>query len=346
MKTHRFTDLVRPRLLGAASLCSFGALLPACIEAEPRDLGFTQSSDDVSVAEPREPFASSSNEFLGRWVGGAEEPLALTEDGVTTSYAFPSGSRRIALELGPGVGGYLTGRIVFGEGEPPAPPVDAAAGYPVGVGYSSLLGYDLTRSDGLTENQPDIDRSTLPPFEGFEYMVDMTGSLTLDESGYLVPDGVAQLAFSMFEPLAPWCELQTPYQSPDGLYSCAPNTGGQYESFSDGSGASCEVWGDTSHCEELLPTDLITCEDCDFTEFDACFEAAELQRVNCDHLFMCRESFCQCTETSCTSARYTGNLLKVRRVGDELIGVFENTKFKNARGLNVPLGEVRLRLQP
>ncbi|MEY2931664.1 MAG: hypothetical protein RL033_2413, partial [Pseudomonadota bacterium] len=35
--------------------------------------------------------------------------------------------------------------------------------------------------------------------------------------------------------------------------------------------------------------------------------------------------------------------LTLRRVGDELVGLLENIDVKNARGLNTPLGEVRLR---
>src|SRR5688572_30331204 len=124
MKTHRFTAIVPSRFLRTTGIaCSLGALLPACVDAEPRDLGFTQTSDELSLQEPDEPFISATSEFVGRWVGAAQEPLALTDDGVTTPYEFPSGSTRIEVELTLEDEDYLTGRIVFGAGEPPPPPV-------------------------------------------------------------------------------------------------------------------------------------------------------------------------------------------------------------------------------
>lgn len=42
-------------------------------------------------------------------------------------------------------------------------------------------------------------------------------------------------------------------------------------------------------------------------------------------------------------ARTAEDRLTLRRVGEELVGVFEQSVFKNERGLNTPLGEVRLR---
>jgi hypothetical protein len=346
MKTHSFTSRFRPRFFGAAHVaCSLGALLPSCVDAEPRDLGFTQSSDDLSVGESGEPFVSPSNEFVGRWVGSAQEPLAFSDDGVTTPYQFPSGSPRIELALALDDESQLVGRIVFGAGEPPAPPVDPEAGYPVGVAYSALLGYEITDPVVGAINLHDV-RSNLPPFEGFEYRVQLSGAIWVGESGYEVPDGVALLTFNAFEPIAPWCELQTPQRDPYGSYSCAPDLGGQYQSISDGTGASCEIESDTQHCNALLP-DVPACEDdCDYTAFIACRDTATVAQVNCDQLFMCRSGFCECREGGCGAPSYAFNWLNVRRVGDELIGLFENVIFKNARGLNVPLGEVRLRLQP
>jgi hypothetical protein len=347
MNKHRFPLVFRARVLGSVSIaCALGVSLPACVDAEPRDLGFTQSSDDLSVDDRREPFVSPSSEFVGRWLGSAEEPLALSEDGSTTQYAFPSGSTRIELVLEPNDENTLQGRIVFGEGQPPPPPVDAEAGYPVGAAYQSLLGYSYTDSDGY-DIDLDFGDLTLPPFEGVEYKVALGGIIIFDaEDNSGVPDGVAPLFFNTADPLAPWCELQTPQPSPRGGFSCAPDFGADYELFSDGSGASCEVSGDPSSCDALLP-DFSTCgDDCDYSAYYACTDNVPGTQVNCDKLYMCRANLCECTESSCTSKSFTGEALRVRRIGDELIGLFYNTLFENERGLNVPLGEVRLRLQP
>jgi len=50
---------------------------------------------------------------------------------------------------------------------------------------------------------------------------------------------------------------------------------------------------------------------------------------------------CTCTEEGC-AATNTNSRLTVRRLGDELVGVFQDAVFVNERNLRVPLGEVRL----
>lgn len=350
MKTHPLA--FRSQRFGRVGLaCLVAAALPACIDAEPRDLGFTQSTEELSLDDPNTPFFSPTSDFIGRWVGSAQETLALTDDGLATTYRFPSGSTQIRVDIVTNEIGYLEGRIVFGSGTPLPPPMDADATYPAGVGYQGLVGYQYKDPiDDSTRTLHAFEFDGLPPFEGFEYRLDLT-SFTIDEgTGPELADGVATLSFNSTEPLDPWCKLQTPLERSSGGYSCAPDFGGSWETFSDGSGASCNVYADPAPCEPLLP-DFLECateanyDDCDFTAYDACTGATPTQ-VNCDKLFICRADFCQCDSQSCNARWVTGDALSVRRVGDELIGLFANTTFKNARGLNVPLGEVRFHLEP
>jgi hypothetical protein len=340
------------RITSLSLLCALAPALPACADPEPRDLGFTQSTEDLSVEDTTTPFFSPTSDFIGRWVGVAQETLALGDDGASPTYQFPSGSTQILIEVVPGEYSYLTGRIVFGAGAPLPPPVDPDVGYPVGVAYDSLLGYEYTPSgDDFLQWFNGFGFSGLPPFEGFEYRLDQGGTALDHGDGRVdVADGVATFTFNSMQPLDPWCELQTPQKQSGGGYSCAPDFGGGWTMRSDGSGALCDLGGDVRHCEDVLP-DFAECNteandyECDFSEYDACI-GEPAARVNCDKLFMCRAEFCECDSQSCNARPFTTDSLSVRRVGDELIGLFANTTFKNARGLNVPLGEVRLHLEP
>jgi hypothetical protein len=68
------------------------------------------------------------------------------------------------------------------------------------------------------------------------------------------------------------------------------------------------------------------------------------QRLDCDKVTMCDAGFCTCASAGC-DAQVTAERLTLRRVGDELVGLFQSTLFKNARGLNTTIGEVRLHLE-
>jgi hypothetical protein len=115
------------------------------------------------VAEPPSaPFGVPAIEFAGRWIGRAEDPLAL--GGERSAYVFPSGSSeiRMALEVS-GERVNVEGRIAFGAGSPPPPPTDPDAGFPIDVSYVGL-GYFNLLPGGPTQYQ-----GPLPPHEGFEY---------------------------------------------------------------------------------------------------------------------------------------------------------------------------------
>lgn len=315
-------------------------LLAACQGAEPRDLGFTQSEQNLA-RDVAEPFYSAADEFVGRWIGEAQEPLALTDDGSTPVYRFPSGSSQFVLDIGSGTDEYgnptLVGHITFGDGPPLAPATDPDVGYPVGFSYVDALSY----APGELLGNPDYD---LPPFEGFDYTFVIAHSASGSE-GVQLPDGLLELTYGTNEPLGSWCALQTPIPSENNpnFYSCQDftNGGGGYELNPDGTGASCALSPepDASGCPENPTIDeLVECVDF----------GPSVVSVNCDKVFLCGGGFCECDSVACRERGAIGTegfdarkSLTVRRSGDELIGVFEGTTFLNARNLKVPLGEVR-----
>ncbi|MEY2935947.1 MAG: hypothetical protein RL033_6696, partial [Pseudomonadota bacterium] len=72
---------LRSRLvLGGPLLLTLAGAVSACANTEPRELGFTQSTQDLANV-PDAPFFEEASQFAGRWVGTAEETLALTADG-------------------------------------------------------------------------------------------------------------------------------------------------------------------------------------------------------------------------------------------------------------------------
>jgi len=316
------------------ALSALNGLVAACADPTPRELGFTQSARDLASV-PDAPFYSSVSEFLGTWVGTIAEPLALTADEETPIYHFPSGSTRIAIEIVTGDDGQPSGHVTFGAGEPPAPPEDPDVGYPANVSYDLLTGYENGRYGDSNEFATYLPTTLgLPPFEGFAYDLDIGGGLSSDlEGNTTAPDGVLSLLLSSNQPLDPWCKLQTSYREPlSSNYACMPYTGGSFDSVADGTGKMCTLYGpaDTSIC---LP---------DFSNLGECYiEGEPVAQMNCDQLAICFRGYCLCDETGCEAAP-TNERLTLRQSGDELVGLFQNLQFKNARGLNIPLGELRL----
>jgi hypothetical protein len=338
MKRHHRSD-IQPSFLHAApaslvgvstrnlsfAIAACAALLGVACEGDaPRDLGSSSALLTTDVA-----FNTDVNELSGLWVGEAEDTLAL--NGNSPTYHFPSGSTSIVLEVAASPNddglGPLRGHITFGSGAPLPPPTDPDQGFPVGLSYDALLAYDDLGAAFATDH-------ALPPFEGVDYPVGATGQLNGTETGETTAaDGVVSFTFSSNQPLDAWCRLQTPF--PSGAvsgYSCVPDLGGQFEVSSPGTDATCGVFG---------PPDVSQCADpADFAE---CIDFGEpVAQFNCDKLFLCELNYCTCSEEGCAAAD-TNERLTVRRVGSELVGIFQDTVFVNERNLRVPLGEVRLR---
>ena len=312
------------------SLFASSALLAAACQNSERELGYTQTDQDLrgQPSEPAEPFFDGPDAFVGRWIGTASDPLAFGDD---ATYAFPSGSGQflldVALEVDEFGNSQLLTSLTFGEAEPLPPPTDPELGYPVGLSYNDLLTYD--ESVGIPGTNPDY---RLPPFEGFSYHAD-AAVVYFDDTPSL-GDGLLTLAFNVNQPLDAWCQLQTPFEVPDapGLFLCSELFGGQTEFNPDGTGASCELYGppDTSNCPD----------DPTAEEAIECFDAGEpVATTNCDKLFLCTNNYCQCYEYGCFAGE-SQNQLVLRREGDELVGAFAGTTFLNARNMKTPLGEV------
>jgi hypothetical protein len=176
----------------------------------------------------------------------------------------------------------------------------------------------------------------LPPFEGFAYAIGAHAGITDDEGNPTVSDGVANFFYSMNEPLDPWCRLQTSYPNRNTItgYGCRSEADYAIQPLANGE-TQCNLLGpppSDAICDGPLPTP------------PECTGPIGAE-ANCDQLLMCTYGFCLCDETGCTENYAFNDRLFLRRVGDELVGVFDGTYFKNARGLKVPLGEVRFHLE-
>ena len=302
--------------VGSLALASY---VGACQTHPDRDLG--DAVDDRALdlrppagpTESTEPFGAPATDFVGRWVGTAEEPLALSSEQRT--YAFPSGSRLFVLDISLAEGSLLQGTITFGNGSPP-PPLDPSVGYPSDVDYSQLAYFSRNAVAAATYFGP------LPPYEGYSYVAYETlADFDIDAAGNrLLADGIVKIGFDTTEFLYPWCELQEPRDS-GGYFDCV---------------GGATLADDEGNC-------FITHE---VTEEEAAAGIFDHEPIDCDRLFLCASSRCQCTEDGCLYNANGANLshgeLALRRDGNTLTGVFSNAAFSNARQLPAPLGTVRL----
>ncbi|MEY2935762.1 MAG: hypothetical protein RL033_6511, partial [Pseudomonadota bacterium] len=198
------------RLEKATTLLALGGALLACQTEPERDLGWTLESrgQQVQDPEPTAAFTTPREDFAGRWVGTAEDPLALGGPGEV--YTFPSGSTAIVLDLQldpaeepTGLFGSvaLKGTVTFGGGPPPAPPTDGSLGYPLGVSYENLSYYGEGPLSAASYTGP------LPPVEGFAYTLSDVLDIPLvaefaGETG--ATDGVLTYELNTQEVLQPW----------------------------------------------------------------------------------------------------------------------------------------------
>jgi hypothetical protein len=338
-----FIQCTSTAALGLAAL-----LANACQSEEPRNLGSTPEEQARSLTlDPNQTtFSTSVVDFDGRWVGEAEDVLALSGGAV---YRFPSGSRSIVLDLkaverNEGAWIDLGGTIVFGAGSPPPPPTDPDVGYPTDVNYPQQLSYF---GDTLlaTWNQ-----GPLPPYEGYAYRIYATTSLADQDPQAIgqVADGVVSLRYSTQELLDPWCALQEPVEVADGVYNCQGT-----DALSIDGGCAIgrddrdEIFGDLT-TEEILALSP--------EEYDALDDQVThtFEPIDCNKGILCSTRRCECDASSCWAnpdnvvgnpSSVGGSLaqLTLRRQGDELVGVLENTAFLNERNRLVPLGTLRFR---
>jgi hypothetical protein len=324
-----------PALLGAIAplLCAAGMLaLGACGTASSHEMGSTHEGD-----APEEPFFTEGEGFTGRWLGQAREPLAIGVSGDQTapSYVFPSGSSSILLTIEEAPDStdpaMLGGTLTFGEGTPPPPAERKDLGYPEGFDYMSFLSYPEPTDD--IRNYAD----EWPPLEGYGYALE---SSSFEEG---VPDGVLRLHYDTRSFLDTWCRKQAPHEQPDGSYGALPfAAGGSETPVPDGKNRSCSAFGaaDLSAC----PDDL---NELPYDEYVRTYGRCQkrgpvVYSMSCDRIFLTQ--FCSCTDAACSvrpPARAPS--LMLRTAGNSLIGIFTDATFLNARGLSLPVGEVRFR---
>jgi hypothetical protein len=306
----------------------------ACQLQPDRDLGTSaaQQSGDLSATPPgplNEPFGGSPSDFVGRWVGVAQNPLTLGDE--ADVYTFPSGSSQIVLDLSLGdqtmTASLVVGSITFGE-PAPVPPPDPALGYPSDAAYARL-DYFFKRPD-LAATYP----GPLPPYEGFTYQggdhkYSSEWDNEFDPERGVLADGVLRFGFDTEQLLGPWCELQKPIVNAYGEYACVKG-----DSANTDENGVCTVGfnGLSPEDEATLIAKGVNVDD---------------EVVDCGKLFLCNSHRCTCEETGCYGTfERSGGQLQLRREGDALAGVFSNVVVLNPRGLTLPLTTVRFERLP
>lgn len=315
MKTFTLLPLRRGSLRAVAvlALC-FGAsaLLAGCSAGDDSPSNLGNTADDLQLDPPAPPPATLED-FSGRWIGQAEDPLAVTPDGEIGSYRFPSGSSAIRLEFFRG----QPGTISFGSETPPPPPTNFDVGYPEGVNYFS---------DGL------FYTSVLPPVEGFRYALDAQFGFSPFPVEFVddvaVADGVLRLFYKQNEVFRDWCSQQLPGGAGMTGY---PSCGLGYE------GAPGSGFGVGSREDDV----------CYISDGTIDEQYGPPRETSCGRAYLCGQSIapiCVCNADSCTIDATTSTPgLFLRRVGDELIGTFAKANFYAESGQLTSVGTVRFR---
>jgi hypothetical protein len=195
-----------------------------CDEYPIHDLGYIAGSPPESSDEPAlplPPVAELARDFVGVWVGGAEDPLALqgNADDSPPLFRFASGSPLIRLELSVADGEvFPSGTLTFGDAPLPPTPTDPDVGYPV--------------EPDVSLPTPVGEGSVRPPVEGFAHHIEPVYSQrdlatsNVDQSDFynegLALDGKLDFDFFSAEVFAPWCALQT-------VESCPSNQEWSYD---------------------------------------------------------------------------------------------------------------------
>jgi hypothetical protein len=281
----------------------------ACNEYPLHDVGYT--SDDLSGStdgpdEPIPPVAEFGDDFLGVWIGEAEDPLALQSnaDNAPPVYRFPSGSPSIRLELIDRDFRHPTGTITFGDPTPPPAATDPNIAYPT---PDPDFDFNLFWS---------TDASLRPPTEGFPHSL-ATGAFVgrdvlalgldaVEEDEFRdegrVYDGKLELSYFTTEVFTPWCELQTSETCPIDQGWSVDDTG-------------------------------------------SCFSGDQQTPIDCEKLALCGSRVCQCIVVdqveSCSGATELPSELTIRFSDEGLVGLFTKAIFLNERGFPQPLGTVR-----
>jgi hypothetical protein len=289
----------------------------------PANLGRTDGLLATSPP-PVAGFVQPMDTFYGRWVGVAQDPLALGAglDGTVPPYRFPSGSTAITLELEL-TDGISVGALTFGQGSVPPPPTDPEIGYPENVRYADLLRYSV---DGQFSGNVAFDRGALPPHEGLPYQL-IRPDASPDSA---VTDGLLRVTYLTTQVLADWCGLQTPYATPYGSYSC--NAGAP---LTDLEGDGCNM------IEYPVEPECDASGNCEVEPL------VNLGPADCDKAFLCDVDVprCECTAEVCYAASEFAEL-SLRRIDDALVGIISGAGFLNERHALAPLGTIVFQRAP
>jgi hypothetical protein len=202
---------LRHALIGALACITSGSFACAGEDLDRRDLGNSSNlltSDDDPTASDRSPVIGPDgaiDSFIeGHWVGHAENPFASSgPDGSRPTYAFPSGSTDITLDLSLADPTFPTGQIVFGAGSVPEPL--ASVVYPPGFVAQAWV---TSGSAGVP----------LAPLEGFVYPLYEAIMRTTGDVGLAA--GALSVGYAPNAAYEEWCALQTPRPTGDGRFDC------------------------------------------------------------------------------------------------------------------------------
>jgi len=300
--------------LGALRARAPSALLAALLLACGGSLD-SQNLGDTANESPAEASLSPAplEDFMGSWIGEAEDPLGAPLGTSPATYHFPSGSKLFRLVLLQTDYASVHGALTFGEGTRPPPPM-ADAGYPPSVDYT---------------NQHLYDAPQLPPVEGHIYRVaQMPASgaddniISNDEGSFSLRDGVLQIGLDVNEPIGPWCALQSslplfPWQGDSG-YSCV---GDAYRN----------------------PPSVNAAATCFSSAHGTPFFSPDDTPVDCGKYYLCAwgsPPICACDGTTCQLRSDSVDLF-LRADGTDLVGVFSNGVFARADGRLAAIGSVR-----
>jgi hypothetical protein len=264
-----------------------GALFALACDGEKIDAGDDEhdAGDHADLLRGNRLDGPVSNSFGIDCVGPIQVEYRGVFEGEFESHAFPSGSKKLSVNVqGRGANG-ICGTIKFGEGEAPAEATDPAAPY----------------APGLPEDPAYYERSTLSRaifIEGFSYEFGRSGLASPPFPALPDPDPTRDMGpkdITKAQPYKAWCNLQTAYPSP-------PNYPGV-----NGTIYNCVPWG--------VSVGLEGCYVSPYDDPDTKFD------VSCTQLTLCPifASFCTCAEVGCTVAAFFGPS-EFYFDGDELSG--------------------------
>jgi hypothetical protein len=256
------------------------------------------------------PTDTPVTDFVGTWIGEAEDPLGASRDGKPATYRFPSGSAQIRLDI---IDASGNGLLTFGAGPAPTFPdrtqiaahrAAVASAYPPGVDYLS---------------KPIWNGPQLPPVEGYAYSVEAPTLVTTLPAPTSVAGGILGLEYSSYDAIAPWCTAQEPLPDGNGGYGCAGSFSVDSQAYTDPPQQCFGADGTAIDCGKVF----------------LCAPAVAFPRSPASP-----NPPCMCNHAVCEVDYVPGEIL-LSRDGDDLVGVFTSVVFLRPGGTLGGVGQVR-----